>query len=178
MAGKREIRAKEIVSDIIFGIEDRDLMAKYRLTFRGLQSVYRKLEVSRVIDPTYLKGRIVPQLHSKTTVVARPPRKSILLPLPVQDVADPEKLGTVTNVTERGLAVKGIAADVDDVRKFIIKPDQSFELMSFSLKAKCRWVKTADDSDEMLAGFETVAISQRDRQKLRNLIETLDYMYL
>ncbi|MBI5251715.1 MAG: PilZ domain-containing protein [Desulfomonile tiedjei] len=177
MAAKREIRAREIVSDIAAGIGDGELMDKYRLTFRGLQSVFRKLADSNLVDPEVLQARIVPQLNGETSIVIRSPRKDIYMPLTVQDAANPDLLGIVTNITERGLAVKGMSAAIDEVKKLAIKPEKYFQLRSFSLRAKCRWVKPSNGAEETLAGFETIAITQRDLQKLRNLIETLDYMY-
>ncbi len=177
MAVEREIKAKEIVNDIVSGIGDNELMHKYRLTYRGLQSVFKKLADSKIVDPSLLEGRIVPQLSSETTIVTRLPRKDIFVPLPVEDAANPESRGIVTNITERGLGVKGMKAEVDEVKKLIIKPDKFFQLTPFKLQAKCRWVKSADEVHEILAGFETIAIRHRELQKLRNLIETLDYMY-
>jgi hypothetical protein len=177
MAVEREIRAKEIVNDIVSGIGDNELMHKYRLTYRGLQSVFTKLVESNVIDSALLEGRIVPQLSTETTVVTRLPRKDIFVPLPVEDAANPECRGIVTNITERGLGVKGMNAEVDEVKKLVIKPDKFFQLTPFKLQAKCRWVNPADEVQEVLAGFETIAIRHSDLQKLRNLIETLDYMY-
>ncbi len=177
MAARREIKAKEIVSDIVSGIGDNELMSKYRLTFRGLQSVFRKLVDAKIVDAGFLQGRIVPQLNAETTIITRMPRKDIFVPLPVEDAANPERLGVVTNITERGLGIKGLSADVNEVKKLMVKPGKFFQLRPFSLKAKCRWVHPAADAEEILAGFETISISHRDLQKLRNLIETLEYMY-
>ena len=82
MVAEREIRAKEIVTDILSGIGDDELMQKYRLTFRGLQSVFRKLVDSNIIEAEFLQGRLVPQLNGEKTVIARSPRKEIYVPLP------------------------------------------------------------------------------------------------
>ena len=124
MALEREIKAKEIVNDIVSGIGDNDLMHKYRLTYRGLQSVFKKLAEANIIDSAFLEGRIVPQLSAETTVVTRLPRKDIFVPLPVEDATNPECRGIVTNITERGLGVKGMNPEVDEVKKLIIKPDK------------------------------------------------------
>jgi hypothetical protein len=177
MGAPREIRAREIINDIVSGLEDTQLMNKYRLTFRGLQSVYRKLRDSNIVNEKLLAGRILPQLNAESTIVTRMPRKDIFLPLPVEDAACPGMPGVVTNITDRGLGIKGLKANVDEIKKLVIKPDKYFQLMQFSLKAKCRWVKPSDDGDSILSGFETIPISHRDQQKLRNLIETLEYMY-
>jgi hypothetical protein len=177
MVAEREIRAKEIVTDILSGIGDNELMQKYRLTFRGLQSVFRKLVDSNIIDAEFLQGRLVPQLNGEKKVIARSPRKEIYVPLPVHDLANPDVQGMVINISERGLGVKGLKAEVDDEKKLSIKPEKFLQLRSFRLKAKCRWVTSSDDTEEIVAGFEITSIGHEELQELRNLIETLEYMY-
>ncbi len=177
MAAGREIRAKEIVTDILSGVGDNDLMYKYKLTFRGLQSVYRQLVTSNIVDAEFLKGRYIPPASNEKTLVTRLPRKEIYVPLPVQDVAEPSVQGMVMNISERGLGVKGLKAAVDETRRFVIRPDKFLQLKPFALEAKCRWVQPADDSQETLAGFEIISIGGKQRQELANLIETLEYMY-
>jgi hypothetical protein len=176
MAG-REIRAKEIVIDILSGIEDNELMHKYKLTFRGLQSVYRQLVDSNIVDADSLQGRFIPPSSTEKTMVPRLPRKEIYVPLPVQDAANPNVQGMIINISERGLGVKGLKAEVDETRKFIIRPDKFLQLRPFGLQVKCRWVKPSDDSHEISAGFEIISIAEKEREELSTLIETLEYMY-
>jgi len=177
MVAEREIRAKEIVTDILSGIGDDELMQKYRLTFRGLQSVFRKLVDSNIIDSGFLQGRLVLQSNAEKTIIARSPRKEIYVPLPVHDLDSPDVEGMVFNISERGLGVKGLKVEVDEIRKLTIKPDKFLQLRSFSLKAKCRWVTSSDDAQGIVAGFEIISIGHEELQELRNLIETLEYMY-
>jgi hypothetical protein len=177
MVAEREIRAKEIVTDILSGIGDSELMQKYRLTFRGLQSVFRKLVDSNIIDAEFLQGRLVPQSNAEKQIIARSPRKEIYVPLPVQDLANPDVQGMVINISERGLGVRGLKVEVDEVRKLSIKPDKFLQLRSFNIKAKCRWVTSSGDAQQIVAGFEIISIGHEEQQELRNLIETLEYMY-
>jgi hypothetical protein len=177
MAAEKEIKAKEIVKDIISGIGDNELMHKYRLTFRGLQSVYRRLVDANLVDAALLEGRIIPQLHTETTIIARLPRKEIYLPLPVHELDNPSRQGMVSNLTDRGIGVKGLRARVDEVKTLVMRPEKLFQLSPFILSAKCRWVKPSDQEQEIQAGFEIIYIVHEELQKLRNLIETLDYLY-
>jgi PilZ domain len=177
MAAGREIRAKEIVTDILSGIGDNELMHKYKLTFRGLQSVYRQLVESSIVDPAFLKGRFIPPSNTERSLVTRLPRKEIYVPLPVQDAANPDVQGMIVNISERGLGVKGLKTAVDEIKKLIIRPDKFLQLKPFALQAKCRWVTPADDSHEILAGFEIILIADKEQHELRALIETLEYMY-
>jgi hypothetical protein len=177
MVAEREIRAKEIVTDILSGIGDNELMQKYRLTFRGLQSVFRKLVDSNIIDAEFLQGRLVPQLNGEKTIIARSPRKEIYVPLPVYDLVNPDVQGMIINISERGLGVKGLKVEVDEEKRLTIRPEKFLQLRSFRLKAKCRWVTSSDDGEEIVAGFEITSIGHEELQELKNLIETLEYMY-
>ena len=177
MAAEKEIKAKEIVKDIISGIGDNELMHKYRLTFRGLQSVYRRLVDANLVDAAFLEGRIIPQQNAETTTIMRLPRKEIYMPLPVHELDNPGMQGMVSNLTDRGMGVKGLKAKVDEVKTLVIRPEKLFQLSPFILSAKCRWVKPSGDEQEILAGFEIIYIAEKELQKLRDLIETLDYMY-
>jgi hypothetical protein len=177
MATPKAIKAKEIVREIVCGVGDRELMDKYKLTFRGLQSLYTQLMDLKIVDPTLLEARIVPQLHATTTMIARLPRTDIYVPLPVQDLTNPMVRGLVINISERGLGVKGLDVAADQVKALVVKPDAFLRLQPFFLKAKCRWVKPADDPFEILAGFEIISIGQQEQEELRNLIQTIEYMY-
>lgn len=177
MAAQKEIKAKEIVREIVSGVGDSELMDKYKLTFRGLQSLYGQLLDLKIVDPTLLEGRIVPQLETTTTMIARLPRTDIYVPLPVQDLTNPIVRGLVINISERGLGVKALRAEVDEVKALLVRPDKFLQLHPFALKAKCRWVTPSGDPREILAGFEIISIGQKELEELRNLIQTVEYMY-
>ena len=54
---KREIRARDVVADIRAGIDDVGLMAKYRLSSRGLDRLFGKLVAAGLISRTEWTAR-------------------------------------------------------------------------------------------------------------------------
>ncbi len=60
MAVEREIRAKEIVNDIVSGIGDNELMHKYRLTYRGCRVSSRNSRNRRSLIPRSWKAELCP----------------------------------------------------------------------------------------------------------------------
>jgi len=54
---KQEIRAKEILNDIRSGMDDVNLMQKYKVTGKGLDSAFRKLLTAGLISQQYLNAR-------------------------------------------------------------------------------------------------------------------------
>ncbi len=55
---KLRISAKEVLEDLEAGMDDDAFMAKYNLTYRQLQRLYRKLINSGFISPTELAQRL------------------------------------------------------------------------------------------------------------------------
>jgi hypothetical protein len=55
--GKREVNAKDFMSDVQAGLDDAGLMNKYRLTATGLDSTFRKLLAVGLISRFELEGR-------------------------------------------------------------------------------------------------------------------------
>jgi len=64
----KEVRAQEAVRDIRSGMSDADLMEKYRLTARGLQSLLDQLVKAGALKPTEIEKRVP---WSDTTVDLR-----------------------------------------------------------------------------------------------------------
>ena len=126
MSAKREIRAKRIIQDIASGIGDLELMHTYKLTFKGLQSVYRKLLDLKLIDPALVKERMIPSVSTEKTIIKRLPRKEIFVPLPVEESHNPGARGVITDISERGLAERGLGVAVDEVKRLIVRPEEFF----------------------------------------------------
>lgn len=67
MEAKRKIRARDIVNDIRSHMTDAELMAKYNLSARGLQSVFVKLLNAKAITRTEIDWR--PSAYDDTMVI-------------------------------------------------------------------------------------------------------------
>jgi hypothetical protein len=55
--GKRKITARDILADLEAGLDDRELMEKFKLTSEGLQSLFNKMLKARVITRAELDSR-------------------------------------------------------------------------------------------------------------------------
>lgn len=53
---KSKINAKEVLEDLRAGFDDTHLMEKYNLSARGLQSLFKKLVETGIVDPRILEG--------------------------------------------------------------------------------------------------------------------------
>ena len=83
---KQEIYAKEILNDIRSGLDDVNLMHKYKVTAKGLDSVFRKLLAARLISQQELNARKMGYLETVTL--------SGLFPIQQEGRVDPLKKKT------------------------------------------------------------------------------------
>ncbi|MEW6350534.1 MAG: PQQ-binding-like beta-propeller repeat protein [Thermodesulfobacteriota bacterium] len=64
---KRKINAKQAVRDILLGLSDSEMMEKYELSSRGLQSLFEKLIAEGLVEARDVDERV--PLHSRTVTV-------------------------------------------------------------------------------------------------------------
>jgi hypothetical protein len=174
MRPERQIRAKDFILNINSGMSDEELMQKYKLSYKGLQSVYNKLLDAQLIDRDMILDRLKDSPES--TYSRRIERKEIFIPLPLREIGKAFK-GQVLDISLRGVGAKGIPAEVGQRKHLLVLADDFFTLRKFSFFARCRWAKENIESAESLAGFEIVSISPADLENLKRMIETFDYMF-
>ncbi len=173
MKPKRKIKAKEIVNDIRAGMNDSQLMEKHSLSAKGLQSVFRKLVDARAIKPRELFNR-APSTGDDTvdvTSIRLVPRDFVEVPLPICDADDPKNIGTITDVTEKGLGIRGIRVQTGETKTLVFFSDRLFPVGPFALQAECRWVKNGNGSGQIDSGFEITNISETGSQQLKKIVE-------
>jgi hypothetical protein len=159
----------DVASDIRSGLTDAQLIERYRLSYKDLQDTLKKLVDRKLVTQGELDQRepsVRREFHS--LVARRCPRNYPTFSVPVVVEGDLEKKGTALDISDKGMAVAGIEANVDEVMTLTILGDQYGEFDTFSFEARCRWVKTMPSSEERLAGFEITNIS---KENLEGLIE-------
>ncbi len=184
MQPKRSIRAKDIAADIASGMTDLRLMAKYRLTSRGLDAVYQKLGELKLIAPRESDGKR--QAHSPAqtenldfveplndTTLRISPREIIDFPLRCYDADDPETIGDVRDLSEEGIGVKGLVSRPIEIRTLVIPISELYMPEPVVLEAICRWSARDETDGAPLAGFEVTKFVQGSLQEILDLIRSL-----
>ncbi len=162
MNPKRRIRASDIANDMRAGMNISDLMAKYRLTIKGLRTAFQQLVQGRAISKDELNN--LQSLHDISVKGLRQfPRYPTKFPIKIFDGGDPFKGGVVKDISEKGVCVKGIEAQLGEVKNFIIRLGTLGAGSTIVFEARCRWVKKGMTSGKTeLAGFEITDISTLD----------------
>jgi len=105
MQERKKIKAKEILSEIKNGVDNRTLMQKYNLTSAQLQTVLKKLINAKVLEPTELQNRFAKKSSVKTDHLEREQPKYSEIVTPEDISNNPISKGHYTEssaVTEQG----------------------------------------------------------------------------
>lgn len=165
------IHVPMIVNDIKSGIGRSELISKYHLTPRSLRWVSMKLVSSGALGWQDVIGKICSEVDELVPDKLRASKRHKPgFIAPVHEIKNPAVIGTIRDVNERGLGVRGIKAAVGKVSTLVIGEDEFGEYGTFALDATCKWV-TKDPTGEYLAGFEISNISVGSMGELQLLIE-------
>ncbi len=163
MAADRNIKAGDIAHDIRSRMTDAELMEKYKLTARGLQSLFRKVVAAGVLSPEEVFNRI-PTYEDSIEIEDRrfAPRAPLTLPLTIRETGRADQRGSVADITHGGFKATRVEADVGDLKHFSITVDGLIESPSIELTARCRWFNPEDRHGLPIAGFEVVEVLSGD----------------
>jgi hypothetical protein len=162
---------KEVVLDIHAGHAGADLMTKYDMSADELQGILKTISIIKNATAADLYGRSPSdQAAEALNIIRMLPRTKLFVQLPIEDPQHVERLGVVYDISEKGVGVEGIEAEVDEAGRFVVRPDGFFDLDPFLFDAKCRWVRREGPGGKSLSGFEITYISPEDLEKLKNLI--------
>ncbi|MBI4965953.1 MAG: hypothetical protein HY913_21925 [Desulfomonile tiedjei] len=166
-----KLHVKEILHDIREGLGDVPIMEKYQITPGQYMSVLeqlRDIEIARQRHALMTKTASHDLPHLRAL-----PRCYIFRDVTVFDAKSPGKEGKVNDVTESGIQVTGIMAEIGEVRTFTVVSDHAGGRTKATFDAVCRWIKTEDDFGEYVAGYEITKISNDSLLRLKRLIQEL-----
>jgi len=170
---RRRINLVAILSDIKAGMSKSDLMRKYHLSEEMLRKISKKL-----LDARGVRSAI----HEPDTVIEERPeflatrefvRHEVDFELPIYEASRPEIHGMVRDISENGVGVAGLEANIGDRKTLVILGDEFGEFLSFEFEGYCRWRAEDQDDGTCLTGFAIDKISQEDLEQLRKLVRLM-----
>ena len=171
---KHRIRGNAVARDLRAGMTDMELMVKYQLSRKALGRLFKKLLESRLIDhdDLYKVSSLYKEKVDKTTARLHA-RADLKVKIPIYDISS-SKIGVVRDISEKGLRVAGIEAEVGELKTFQLSIDSFIEADPLLVVAECRWVETkGKDKKYPVAGFELKDLSETDAQVLRTFVDFL-----
>jgi len=165
---RKQIRVSEIVNDMRVGMSDSEMMDKYKLSSNGLASTFKKLLDSRAISSfEFVQWSALFCERPEVKNIRVFPRDSLKLRLPIYEAGRSEMRGEVLNISDGGLAVRGLEAQVHETRSFVIPIKEAPVLF----KARCQWIRQEPVQGSSIGGFEVVSVVKGSWEKLLELIQ-------
>jgi hypothetical protein len=176
MSRHEEIRRQDFLNDLRSGMTDRQLMDKYRLTPRGMGTLFRNLLNADLISVAELVRRSggqlnLPELIAEFRIRSR---KKLEFLIPISDYHNPENTGLVYDISDEGVGARGLKAAVHEVKTFIIPTDDYFQADPIIFQGICRWVEEKDKRWESAAGFRVVHVTRGSLTGLQEIIRSLN----
>ena len=178
---KKQIRITEIVSDIRSGVSDSQLIEKYRISAKGLQSVFRKLVAAQKLSPEELRDRMQNYDDTgtlKLDTLQFTPGQTLTCLVTVHDSLSPGFRGSICEVTDNGFMITGIESRTGDTRKLTVATDDFFQIDAFTVEAICKWARNDGPEDSWIAAFEISKVSEDDKGKLSELVRLVKLQFL
>lgn len=175
MAGKGVGRREDFLKDLRDGMVDKELMKKYRLTPRGLGTLFRNLVNAEVISFRELikiaSGQLnLPEMVAELRILSR---KQVEFLLPVSDLEEPENVGLVYDISEDGVGTRGLKAYMHQIMTLVIPADDYFHVEPIIFKGVCRWIDEKEDRWESAAGFRVDELLRGSLTGLQDIIRAV-----
>jgi hypothetical protein len=170
-SGKLVIDAGSIIRDIRSGMTDWELMRKYGLTAKGLQSAFNKLVARKHITHFELCSRS--NLYEDSAVIqamAELPRIYLPFRLSIQADKAPRTAGIVRDITEQDVGVLNIPADEDETELFHIPPHEPILTAPISFEGLCAWSRRDEATGVWISRFEITNISDEGIHEIRKVM--------
>jgi hypothetical protein len=174
MGDKRQINVRDILNDLRSGMAAWELQAKYKLSAKSLQTIFKKLVERKAISHSELYemssfyrdriDRISGRAH---------PRADLAVYVPIYDIGSGVS-GVLRDISETGLRVAGVTSSVGQAKTFQIPIDTFMQSDPLLIIAECKWVEIKGRRKIYpVAGFEIIDLPERDSTVLRNFIRSL-----
>jgi len=176
---QRDALADNVLRDLRAGMDDTALMDKYQLSYMELRTLYHELFNAGRLLPSQPNGDLPEREESRPRRIEvlelassrrELDRYRLYFDISVYELDRPEVVGTVCDVTENGLGLVGVAAEVDEVKTLVVEGDTFCDVAPFEVQARCCWTEKDHETDEVRAGFVITDITTYDRRQLDKLI--------
>jgi hypothetical protein len=167
----RQRRVESMVIDIKSGLGLSIFAQKYQLSVQATFDTLKQL----VDEGAVSKGEVAALFERDNAALMgdrfrTAERNYPTLMVSVVDVGNNGDLYVVRDISEKGLRVDGIKANVGEIKNLAVVGDALGQIVPFELEAECRWVGYVDPGGERCAGFRITHISDEDLVRLRRFI--------
>jgi hypothetical protein len=167
------LRVTEIADAVRSGMTRAALKKKFRLSERGLKWLSSILVSEGVLSWQEVYENICTGYDDLVLDKFRQHKRyKARYALPVRQADLPEVVGSITDLSKKGLSVRGLEAKAGEIKNLVVPSDYFGEFGTFMFDAQCRWVNQ-DRKGEYIAGFEISHISIPNMVEFEILLKLL-----
>ncbi len=177
MSLRHPISAREFVQDARSGMNDSELIDKYKLSPNRLQRIFRKLVDGKVLAADELAGRYALFDNSMQEDIQSARllfRHAVDFALNIHEEKKPQIMGLVLDISEGGVGLEGIEARIGESKNLAIPTDEFFGVARVEFRARCRWAIQDKFTGKWIGGFEITSISAGGLVEIRKLIQLIE----
>lgn len=171
---ERDRRACRILQDFLSGMQVQDIAGRNGFSVERYLDILRTVMSLQLDSPLDLVVSTEPMAFQDTSRDRRlyPRLRCPVLATQVRDVSCAETEGTIFDISEKGLSIRGIFAEVDEEKTFLLREKEFSPPDPIALTCSCRWTEKALHLGVgPSAGFEITAMSESDKGHLRSWID-------
>jgi Mor family transcriptional regulator len=172
LANVRAKRIQTLASDLRSGMARSELMTKYQLSSEALANSLKRLLKANAI--TSAEFETFSSCHGEHSIGVSSRGAERNHPIPVVTICEVGKPGTrylVRDISENGIGITGITAQVDEMKSLAVVGDEFGEIAPFEFEAQCRWARQLEPDGAICAGFCITRISEQDVFRLREFVQ-------
>ncbi len=175
---KKRIDIREIVADVRSGLTEPQLMEKYALSSRGLQSAFWKLVHSGALSWEELLSSY-PGLQDSVTLsrMRQWTRSYPILSVPVYELGNPRNRGKIRDLSDKGVGATGVSGVVGQKLTLVLVPDEFLVIKPFELMVECKWFSPGKEDHPCSAGFEILDVEGKGMMQLQELVQLMTLVF-
>jgi uncharacterized protein (DUF433 family) len=156
---ERRIRARAIAEDLKQGLSEIEVMKKHQLTGDAFQRIIEVLLEEKFITRSDMEERTKVSQELVIMDLRKGPRYHPKLSVLVCDRRYTLERYELQDISEYGLAIKGMESGVGEVTNITVLGDEFGQVVPFEFQAQCRWTKRDVFDNRSISGFEITSIS-------------------
>lgn len=175
MPRMEHVRKEDFLEDLRSGMTDQELMERYRLTPRGLGTVFRNLVNADLIGFRELIRRSTGQLNLPEMVAELRilDRRQLEFLIPITECEKPDNTGLVYDISDDGVGTRGLLAKIHEIKTLMIPVDDYFRSEPIVFEGVCRWVEEKPNRWECAAGFRVARLQRGSLSDLQEIMRAL-----
>lgn len=173
LLAERERRADQILADYRSGMTVDKIAKKNGFLAEKFSNILKMSEDLRFLS----NGSCTRKTGSHCTELGARDRRSFprlqrpVLTTKIYDVDIPEKTGRILDLSEGGIAVRGIESQIGQEKSLFMNVGDFVEYEPLTFECRCRWISVSDDAPaDLCAGFEITTISDDSLDRLRTVL--------